>query len=723
LDLKTGGVSDINGQFSIQLASGEYNIEVSYMGYSSLKQKITIKNKNIKKNFYLSPSAENIPEATVTAESVITKMRKDPEPITIIDSKEIIGRATSIDHLLSKATGVKIRKSGGLGSSSRVNIHGLEGKRVQIFVDGNPVNSPDGSFAIDEIPIDLIERIEIYKGIVPARFGGDGIGGAINIVTREYEDDYVDLSYQRGSYNTNRASWVLKKNFAKPGIEVSTGGFYNYSDNDYEYEHNNELMTRNHDKFQSLVMGAGITFTKLWFDEVYYEIESYSNKKQVQGLLEGITMDIEQAETNANALIHTFILKKENFFIDGLSFDNDFTYLDMNMNLKDIEGELSFFPSNSDDKKDELRNRLNLNYKISDKHKINLNHAFRHADYKPSDPLAMEYADINVEGYPSKLTSSILGLTYETRLFNDRFVNMLGFKLLNAKSSVSASDLYFGIKDDGTLDHNDTTIFSSSYSEAVRYKLTPWLSLKASYQHAVRIPDPSEIFGDGYLVSSNPYLTCEESDNFNFGLFIYSYSFLSFYRFQFEANAFYSDVTGYIEKSFGNVDYRYANLGHIKIKGIDAELKLDVSKNIYLHGNFTWQDVRDAQKKDPDGTINHTYDMRKPHIPWLFSNFGAEYHKEDLLLKNSYFKLFWESSYTHEFFYDWEMTKLNPFRVPTSFTHDAGIEYALKNNRYIFSFEVQNLTDEIVYNNYNIQLMGRAFYVKLRYTFMKSVNQ
>ena len=64
--------------------------------------------------------------------------------------------------------------------------------------------------------------------------------------------------------------------------------------------------------------------------------------------------------------------------------------------------------------------------------------------------------------------------------------------------------------------------------------------------------------------------------------------------------------------------------------------------------------------------------MTVPNIPLLFGNCGAEYHRSDLLFPGTHLKVFWESSYTREFFYNWEMTKLNPRRIPSSLSHDAG---------------------------------------------------
>jgi len=62
------------------------------------------------------------------------------------------------------------------------------------------------------VPLELIDRIEIYKGVVPAKLGGSAMGGAINIVLKEYPPRYLDASYAYESFNTHKATLVLKRN-------------------------------------------------------------------------------------------------------------------------------------------------------------------------------------------------------------------------------------------------------------------------------------------------------------------------------------------------------------------------------------------------------------------------------------------------------------------------------------------------------------------------------
>lgn len=101
--------------------------------------------------------------------------------------------------ILARTAGVTIRASGGAGSSSRISVRGLEGKRIGFFIDEIPLGDQSDFIDLNDIPIDMIDRIEIFKGIVPAKFGGSSMGGAVNIVIKEYPDRYADFSYQRES--------------------------------------------------------------------------------------------------------------------------------------------------------------------------------------------------------------------------------------------------------------------------------------------------------------------------------------------------------------------------------------------------------------------------------------------------------------------------------------------------------------------------------------------
>lgn len=163
---------------------------------------------------------------------------------------------------------------------------------------------------INDIPVDMIDRIEIYKGVVPARFGGSSVGGAVNIVIREYPPKYLDASYSIESFNTHKLSLVTKRNIATKGLEFGGGGFYTYSDNNYKMESPFEeglIIKRNHDKFKKLAVAGSLKARKWWFDLVEFEPVFIHTFKEIQG----IEYNIEKAHTYSDAFIFANKLEKK----------------------------------------------------------------------------------------------------------------------------------------------------------------------------------------------------------------------------------------------------------------------------------------------------------------------------------------------------------------------------------------------------------------------------
>ena len=110
-----------------------------------------------------------------------------------------------LSHALDRISGVRIRETGGVGSNSTFSLNGFSGRQVRFFIDGVPMENFGTSFQINNIPINLAERIEVYKGVVPISFGADALGGAVNIVTTKRAGRYIDASYSYGSFNTHKS--------------------------------------------------------------------------------------------------------------------------------------------------------------------------------------------------------------------------------------------------------------------------------------------------------------------------------------------------------------------------------------------------------------------------------------------------------------------------------------------------------------------------------------
>ena len=179
------------------------------------------------------------------------------------------GRSLSAAEVLAALPGVQYTRQGGVGSFQTVSIRGVSAKNIVVCMDGIPLNDASGG-AVDFGSIDLnqIEKIEVYKDRVPAKFGGRGIGGAINFITKgskpaesvlkpdEKKSGRVLLSY--GSHNTWEASTQLLSRLTD-SASVSASLSVRHSDNDYEFESNNGTPYNHDDDFTDTRRNAEFT--------------------------------------------------------------------------------------------------------------------------------------------------------------------------------------------------------------------------------------------------------------------------------------------------------------------------------------------------------------------------------------------------------------------------------------------------------------------------------
>src|SRR5690606_38599498 len=124
---------------------------------------------------------------------------------------------------------------GALGNAVDVSINGFQGNSVQYFRDGIPLEYLGGGYSLNNVPVNLLERAEVYKGAVPVSLGGDALGGAVNLVTKPRHHAQVNLSYEAASFNTHIAHLSAYHPLGKRGF-VGIDGFYNYADNDYQVD-------------------------------------------------------------------------------------------------------------------------------------------------------------------------------------------------------------------------------------------------------------------------------------------------------------------------------------------------------------------------------------------------------------------------------------------------------------------------------------------------------
>ena len=666
---------------------------------------------------------------TVVAHNEIRKMREAAMPVTVLGKRQLEGTTTSINDALARTAGIAIRSTGGVGSASRISVRGLEGKRMGVYIDEAAIGQLSDYVSLNDIPTDMIERIEVYKGIVPYRFGGSALGGAVNVVTKEYPPVYLDASYEIASFNTHKLNFAFKRTDRNSGLQFGFGGCLTYSDNSYKMHlHNldNRVVERDHDQFKKAMLGGSIKATKWYFDEAKLELVFLATRAEIQG----IDSDIREAYNHGMSGIAALTLKRDNFLVDGLDLDFDgcFSYgknglCDKAMSRYDWDGnrytpvtiyggEQGTYASDSDNRTHDYVGKLNLNYLLNEHHSFNINLYATHTRQNPENEL-MDKSFGYQTNFPSHMSSFTTGFSYDLTLFNGKFMSATTLKNFNYSSDTKVLE-YTRINEpkDVSINRNYWGI-----SEAMRYKITNDIMAKIAVSSEVRIPTAEELTGNGYSILPATNLEPERCKGLTGG-FIYhhtnSYGFI-----EIEANYFLNQLDDMIRYQADMIPSmaRYANFGKVVTKGAEIDIKGDVTSFLYCYVNSTYQDLRDKRKHEVGSTAaNPTYDKRMPNIPYFLANFGIELHKENLFggkEQNSRFLL--DASYIHEYFYDFEMSKYQDRKIPTSLTFDTGIEHSFGNNRWTLSFKLKNLTDRVVYSDLNRPLPGRNIAFKVKY--------
>ncbi|MBM1106628.1 TonB-dependent receptor [Aurantibacter crassamenti] len=759
-DLQIGVLTDDNGLYTIpKITIGKHRIVVSFIGYTSRSKTIEInKNeRNLKIDFTLNENIENLDEVTVQGKSKETKLETKGFAVSAIKTEEASLRNIQTNELLNTTVGVKIRQNGGLGSDVTYSLNGLSGNSVRIFIDGIPISTYGNSFNLNSIPPSMIKQIEVYKGVVPGHLADDALGGAINILLHNDAKTNFNASVSYGSFNTLQTSVNGLYRFEKSGLTVKASLFHNYSDNDYKVSGRSVVVTglggvqtpitakRFNDAYRSTGGMAHIGFTDVkWADQFFIGVTGSDDYKEVQhGAFMTIT-PYKDRFLESDALLGSLNYQKKDLFTKGLNVNINGLYGKRNRVVNDTvswayswngERAIDFRgneyqytwgsqqeggPTLAKIKRNVASIRSGVSYAINDHHKVSANHVYSGIDREDSDALRSVLENTFVG--TRDLYKNIYSLSYELTAFEEKLkVSLFGKHYQQKTISIDPA-----IETD--INGNDVIVdevVSSNknydgYGFAASYAIIPNITLLASAEKAIRLPNETEVFGnDGDNVVANSSIDPESSNNYNLGFRFGNFN-IKKHDFTISTNVFTRNIKDRIglpiETSL-NVDDElivYVNQGSGTSKGIDAQLNYTYNNNFGLNFNISRFDLK---------IVNQGLEIDVPNTPFFTMNGSLRYSFKDLLQNESRLNLFYNVYFTDEFsFLTTQGTNTvgnEFFAVPQQLAQDFGLSYNFPNNKFVVSFDIKNIFDEPVYDNLSVQKPGRAFYLKLNYTLNK----
>ena len=234
---RQGVATNAQGEFSFtNLDKGSYTVNASLVGYKPQQQRVQLADKDVYIEIFLEEDDVFIDEVVVSATRTESRIGDIPGRVELITPERIsMSSYQSVDELLALLPGVHTARSYGLFSfRATVSMRGVSAKeqaRTLVLLNGVPVNKADGgSVNWNLISTGEVERIEVIKGPGSALYGGNAMGGIINVVTKKPTETIEgSVSAQYGTYNTKGVNAKLAGKLNN-GFYWAANGLFRNSD-------------------------------------------------------------------------------------------------------------------------------------------------------------------------------------------------------------------------------------------------------------------------------------------------------------------------------------------------------------------------------------------------------------------------------------------------------------------------------------------------------------
>lgn len=732
-DAEFAATSDVDGLFEIKLEKGKYSCKVSAISYRTYGFTIDL-TKDTAFNIEMEEDAVQLQGVDVYGKSVGKQLEEGAFSVSAVEIASNLNNMVTLNDLVDRTAGVKVRREGGAGSDFDLTINGMSGNSIRYFIDGVPLETKGTGLTLDNIPLNTVERVELYKGVVPSFLGSDALGGAVNIVTRKKRRNFMDASYGIGSFHTHSGDITGQYQIPGTAIVVQPAFSVKYSKNDYmmkgvevwSEEQDRYVFTnkrRFHDDYFSLFgqMEAGVSDVR-WADKLSVCVSYNKLDKEIQtGAMQNKVYG-EASRRSRSFNVSARYNKRWDKVAVRLALSHTWDHSEtVDTAYRKYSWDGAWMPSSGN----EMNNRARTirvykrpltvfnaggEYELDEHNNFAFNYMFNRLANGRFDKL-----DKHFEPSDDVVTKHILSLTYSQSLFNGKWQTSYFVKSYINSLSIKQKD-DFTITGSDRIDRDKTKSYWGA-GVGSRYSLCELFAVKGSYEHSVRLPLSRELLGNGTTVYPNLALSPETSNNYNLGVFG-TFCFGEVNQLSYEANGFIRYIQNYIRATVSEREgmMQYVNEPAIYIKGFDVEVSYFWNSSLQLTVNGSWSDARDLKKFKTDGNPSATYKNRVPNRPWFFGNLDASYTFRDLFMKTDRLRIGAEYQYIHWYYLNWEAygAVSSKARIPTQNIINLSLSYSWHGDRYNLSVECNNVFDCLAYDNYMLQKPGRAFGAKFR---------
>ena len=624
--------------------------------------------------------------------------------VAVLDLGERRDRVEDLSTVLSQMVGVRVRRYGGLGNLATMSIRGSSSNQVDVFLDGVPLNDAYmGVTNLGDLPLDGIERVEVYRGFTPPQLGSSAIGGAVNLTT---ENDArwrtasalpnVEARFSYGSFESTRGALSLWSRsgpvriFAHGGHLASQGNF-TFVDNRGTPENSDDdaEVERTNNDFDSWNALARASATAPVLGDVSLSYTYFRREGGVPGIgsHQSETARSKRERHTAHLLLEPAPLLSERLEIAARGF-----YHQANEKCNDPKGEIA------------------LTRQVTDNDFITVGGQLRSTLRTPRVPLELEmFLEGKNEEFHPESTLPVVKSGPDPRrssrtaaVTGDLFLTPIGVVLSATGRWQRHTNEFYDPPRFPWLPptpQGQITIENTSPQFGFRWLASSFVTVKGNWGRYYRQPTFVELFGNTGSVTGSADLEAEEGLNRDIGVVVSRESLWKAQRVFFEVVYLDNDVENLI-LLFPNSQFtlRPRNIGSARIYGWETSFSSMFGERFRLSGNYTYLNARDT---GPIPYYNgNDLPSRPKHEVGVFT---------DLMLGP------WK--FTYEFHYIGEnyLDPANHMQVPAREIHNLAVKRWLFGGGMSLSAEGRNLTDNQVSDVNGFPLPGRSVFVTLSY--------
>ncbi|MBF0197215.1 MAG: TonB-dependent receptor [Planctomycetes bacterium] len=610
--------------------------------------------------------------------------------VKVIQLKVYEDRSVNLDEVLQKEMGTQVRRIGSEGSYATVSIRASSPNQVKVFMDGVPLSEGSGGGVdLSKISLDELERIEIYRGTAPAKFGVSPIGGAINLVTKRVgRQSQAQLKLGVGSFGTYKASLLGSRRWDKYSALFEAD--LTESEGDYDYKNDNQTPNDSSDDTRNTRINNDLS-QKHFLIKLGYQPRklsqwqlSHSYFDKEKGLPGRSTHQSKSTRWLSTKHMTRIQMNQKAFLGGGASAS--LYRSSLNEHYKDINSELGLGIQDNEYDSEEWGGSLYYE-KFKAFHFIETKIEYTQESYESLD-------HIRHLPYPENLRKSLYANIQDSMSFREGTL-----LLVPALKSQFVKSEFEGQLGSAQIKRDDSET-DLTWQFGLNWRFHQGMKLLANLGSAIRQPAFSELFGDRGVTIGNADLEAETSLNGDIGVSWDIEKNKIWENLNFTAVYFNSDRKNLIQFVFNARGIGKAqNISRADVSGFELSQQGRFFECLQFSQKLTLLDSTISESsranyigKQVPGIYDNTYQVRLEYDPWPIRPY-YEYFGQD------------------EMYYD----RTNFLKAPTKNLHHVGLLASYK--KMHMSFEVKNISDEHVEDFAGWPMPGRSYHFSFRAVF------